>query len=45
MPPAKLAVFVHLQAVLDGALIFCRNVISLLAFRTSQYNIAPHNSP
>jgi hypothetical protein len=45
MPPAKLAVFFHLQTVLDGALIFCRNVIPLLTFRTSQYNITPHNTP
>jgi hypothetical protein len=45
MPPAKFAVFFHFQAVLDGTLIFCGRVIPLLAFRTSQYNITPHNTP
>ena len=45
MPPAKLAILFHFQAVLHGAFIFCRGVISLLAFRASQNNIVPHNSP
>src|SRR4030042_4476427 len=45
VPPAKLAIFFHFQAVLRGTFIFRRGVISLLAFRASQNNIIPHNSP
>jgi hypothetical protein len=45
MTTAKLAVFFHFQPVLHGALIFLCRVIPLLAFRTSQNNIVPHNSP
>jgi hypothetical protein len=45
MTPAKLAVFFHFQTVLHGPLVFCRRIIPLLAFRTSQYNIISHNTP
>jgi len=45
MATAKLAVLFHFQTVLHGAFIFRCGVIPLLAFRTSQNNIVPHNSP
>ena len=45
MTTAKLTVLFHFQTVLHGAFIFCCCVIPLLAFRTSQNNIVPHNSP
>ena len=45
MPSAKLAVFFHFQAVLHGPLVFCRRIIPLLAFGTSQNNIISHNTP
>ena len=45
MSPAKLAVFFHFQAVLHGPFVFRSCIISLLALRTSQNNIIPHNPP
>ena len=40
----KLAILFHFQAVLHGPLVFCRRIISLLTFRTSQNNIISHNT-